>query len=164
MDREDFGDLAAFAVIAEGRSFTRAAARLGLSPSALSHAMRGLEERLRVRLLSRRTRSVSTTEAGERLLVTLRPALGYITHAVEEFGRLLGQPAGRVRVTTTRQAATMFIAPVLPQFSIDYPDVIVELVIEAFRSVNCCWSQRSHWRCSGDLQYSSGGRPAGQVC
>src|SRR6266480_3955171 len=74
MNREDWGSLAAFAVVAEERSFTRAAARLGVSPSALSHTMRRLEERLRIQLLARSTRSVSTTEAGERLLARLGPA------------------------------------------------------------------------------------------
>src|SRR5260370_889809 len=87
MDREDWGSLAAFAVVAEERSFTRAAARLGVSPSALSHTMRRLEERLRIQLLARSTRSVSTTEAGERLLARLDPAIEEISNAVEDLGR-----------------------------------------------------------------------------
>lgn len=79
MRRDDLNDLAAFAVVAEEGSFTRAAAKLGMSQPALSQAMKGLEERLKVRLLSRTTRSVSTTEAGETLLRSLRPALDDIT-------------------------------------------------------------------------------------
>src|SRR5438067_9270793 len=95
MDREDWGGLAAFAVVAEERSFTRAAARLGVSASALSHTMRRLEERLRIQLLARSTRSVSTTDAGERLLDRLGPAIMEISNAVEDLGRLLNRPSGR---------------------------------------------------------------------
>ena len=114
MDREDWGSLAAFAVVAEERSFTRAAARLGVSPSALSHTMRRLEERLRIQLLARSTRSVSTTEAGERLLARLGPAIEEISNAVEDLGRLLDRPSGHVRITASRTAARMVIAPALP--------------------------------------------------
>ena len=131
MDREDWGSLAAFAIVAEERSFTRAAARLGLSPSALSHTMRRLEERLRIRLLARTTRSVSTTEAGERLLVRLGPAIGEISSAVEELGRLLDRPTGRLRNTTSRSAAQMVIAPKLPRFVASYPGIVLEVLIEA---------------------------------
>src|SRR5246127_2649601 len=102
MNREDWGSLAAFTVVAEERSFTRAAARLGVSPSALSHTMRRLEERLRIQLLARSTRSVSTTEAGERLLTRLGPAIEEISGAVEELGRLLERPSGHVRITASR--------------------------------------------------------------
>jgi DNA-binding transcriptional LysR family regulator len=130
MDREDWGSLAAFAVVAEERSFTRAAARLGVSPSALSHTMRRLEERLRIRLLARSTRSVSTTEAGERLLARLGPAIGEISSAVEDLGRLLDRPSGRVRITASRSAARMVIGPVLPRFIESYPEIVVEVVIE----------------------------------
>jgi DNA-binding transcriptional LysR family regulator len=130
MNREDWGNLAAFAAVAEARSFTKAATRLGLSPSALSHSIRGLEERLGARLLARSTRSVATTEAGERLLARLRPALDDIVGAVEDLGRLLGKPAGRIRITSTRQAARLVISPKLPQFHAEYPDVQVELLIE----------------------------------
>src|SRR5512134_3918212 len=99
MDREYWGSLAAFAVVAEERSFTRAAARLGVSPSALSHTMRRLEERLRVQLLARSTRSVSTTQAGERLLARLNPAIGEIANAVEELGEMAGRPSGHIRIS-----------------------------------------------------------------
>jgi len=130
MQREDWGSLAAFAVVAEERSFTRAAARLGVSPSALSHTMRRLEERLRVQLLARSTRSVSTTEAGERLLARAGPALVEIRHAVEELGQLVGRPSGHVRITASRTAARMVIAPVLPRFLQNYPDIVIETLIE----------------------------------
>src|SRR5438094_6792642 len=121
MDREDWGGLAAFAVVAEERSFTRAAARLGVSPSALSHTMRRLEERLRIQLLARSTRSVSTTEAGERLLVRLRPAMEEISGGVEELGRLLDRPSGHVRITASRSAARMVVAPTFPGSPQTYP-------------------------------------------
>jgi DNA-binding transcriptional LysR family regulator len=130
MNREDWGSLAAFAVVAEERSFTRAAARLGVSPSALSHTMRRLEERLRIQLLARSTRSVSMTEAGERLLARLGPAIGEISNAVEDLGRLLDRPSGRVRITASRTAARMVIAPVLPRFVRSYPEIVVEVLIE----------------------------------
>src|SRR5437867_10291254 len=130
MDREDWGSLAVFAVVAEERSFTRAAARLGISPSALSHTMRRLEERLRIQLLARSTRSVSTTEAGERLLARLGPAIEEISNAVEDLGRLLDRPSGHVRITASRSAARLVIAPALPRFVQSYPDIVVEVLIE----------------------------------
>jgi DNA-binding transcriptional LysR family regulator len=130
MEREDWGSLAAFAVVAEERSFTRAAARLGVSPSALSHTLRGLEERLRIRLLARSTRSVSTTEAGERLLSRLRPALHDISQAVDDLGRLLERPTGHIRISASRSAARAALAPVLPRFARDYPDIVLEVLIE----------------------------------
>jgi DNA-binding transcriptional LysR family regulator len=131
MDREDWASLAAFSVVAEERSFTRASGRLGVSPSALSHTMRRLEERLRIRLLARSTRSVSTTEAGERLLARLRPALQDITHAVEDLGRMLERPSGSIRISCSRHAAKQVLSPMLPRFARDYPDVVVEVLLEA---------------------------------
>lgn len=131
MDREDWGSLAAFAVVAEERSFTRAAARLGVSPSALSHTMRRLEERLRIQLLARSTRSVSTTEAGERLLARLGPAIEEISGAVEDLGRLLDRPSGHVRITASRSAARMVVTPILPRFTQTYPEIVVEILIDA---------------------------------
>jgi DNA-binding transcriptional LysR family regulator len=130
MDREDWGSLAAFAVVAEERSFTRAAARLGVSPSALSHTLRRLEARLRIQLLARSTRSVSTTEAGERLLARLGPALGEIAGAVEELGRLLDRPSGHLRITASRSAARMIVTPVLPRFTQAYPEIVVEILVD----------------------------------
>lgn len=131
MDREDWGSLAAFAIVAEERSFTRAAVRLGVSPSALSHTMRRLEERLHIQLLARSTRNVSTTEAGEKLLARLRPAIDEITGAVDDLGRLLERPSGRVRITASKQAARTVIAPVLPAFVERYPDIVVEVLVES---------------------------------
>jgi DNA-binding transcriptional LysR family regulator len=130
MRREDLADLAAFALIVEERSFTRAAARLGLSASALSHAMRALEERLGVKLLHRTTRSVAPTQAGERLLARLKPALGDIEAAVDELGTQRERPAGRVRISAHRMAAMMLVLPKLKRLRRDYPEVIVELTVD----------------------------------
>jgi DNA-binding transcriptional LysR family regulator len=94
MQREDLGDLAVFMAVAEERSFTRAAARLGTSQSALSHTVRRLEERLGLKLLARTTRSVSPTQAGEQLLATLKPALGEIDKKLAALGRLRDRPPG----------------------------------------------------------------------
>jgi DNA-binding transcriptional LysR family regulator len=136
MDREDWGSLAAFAVVAEERSFTRAAARLGVSPSALSHTMRRLEEKLGVQLLARSTRSVSTTQAGERLLARLNPAIGEISSAVEQLGELSGRPSGHIRISAPGEAARRVIAPALPTFVEAYPDIVVEVLIEqAFTNI-----------------------------
>src|SRR5262245_25472208 len=104
---EDLNVLAAFAVVAEERSFTRAARRLSVSPSALSHAIRGLEERLGVRLLARTTRSVAPTEAGDQLIARLAPALGDIREALEQLARLRDQPAGRIRLAVSPVAAAV---------------------------------------------------------
>src|SRR6476620_12729755 len=113
MKRDDLYDLAAFAVVAEHASFTRAAAELGMSQSALSHAIKVLEERLGVRLLSRTTRSVSVTEAGETLLRTLRPALDDIASGVDAIGSLRGKATGTLRLTATKHAVTTALMPIL---------------------------------------------------
>ena len=130
MTRDDLSDLAAFAVIAEERSFTRAASRLLVSGSALSHALRGLEERLGVKLVSRTTRSVAPTEAGSRLLERLGPALADIGAAVGELSAYRDRPAGRVRISTSRAAALALIAPKIPPLKASYPDVVVELAVD----------------------------------
>ncbi len=130
MDRENWGSLAAFAVVAEERSFTHAAARLGVTPSALSHTMRRLEERLGVQLLARSTRSVSATQAGERLLIRLNPAMGEISQAVEELGASAGRPSGHIRISAPGEAARRVIAPMLPKFVEAYPDIVVEVLVE----------------------------------
>jgi len=136
MDREDWGSLAAFAAVAEERSFTRAAARLGVSPSALSHTLRRLEEKLGAQLLARSTRSVSTTQAGERLLARLNPAINEISSAVEQLGEISGHPSGHIRISAPGEAARRVIAPVLPKFVETYPDIIVEVLIEqAFTNI-----------------------------
>src|SRR5947199_8902447 len=111
MKRDDLHDLAAFAVVAEQRSFTRAAAELGMSQSALSHAIKALEERLGVRLLSRTTRSVSTTEAGETLLRSVRPALEEIASGVDAASALRGKLSGTVRLTATKHAVSSVVMP-----------------------------------------------------
>jgi len=129
MKRHDFDDLAAFLIVAEERSFTRAASRLGISSSGLSHMMRLLEERLGVRLLARTTRSVATTEAGERLLSTLRPAFEDISRGLQELGKLREKPSGTVRITAGKHAAACLVMPMLPAFHRDYPDIRVELIV-----------------------------------
>src|SRR6266550_6482156 len=121
MERNQLNDLAAFAVVAEEGSFTRAAARLGMSQPALSHAMKALEERLKVRLLARTTRAVSTTAAGETLLRTLRPALEDISASLATIGVLGGAPSGAVRLTATKNAVTAVVMPVLPTFLAAHP-------------------------------------------
>ena len=130
MKRDDLYDLAAFAVVAEQGSFTRAAAELGMSQSALSHAMKTLEERLGVRLLSRTTRSVSTTEAGETLLRSVRPALADIASGVDALGALRGKPSGTVRLTATKHAVSSVVMPVLPAFLAAHPDIRLDMFID----------------------------------
>lgn len=130
MKRDELNDLAAFAVVADEGSFTRAAATLGMSQSALSHAMRGLEERLNVRLLARTTRSVSTTEAGETLLRSLRPALEDIASGLAQAGAMGASASGLVRLTATRNAFTAIVLPALPKFLAANPNVRVELNVD----------------------------------
>lgn len=130
MRREDLADLAAFAVVADEGSFTRAAARLGVSQSALSHGLRKLEDRLGIRLLTRTTRSVSTTEAGARLLETIRPALDSIDRQLESLSALRDHPSGSIRITTPEHAAQTVLWPVIDRFLTDYPDVQIELNAE----------------------------------
>jgi len=130
MKRDELNDLAAFVVVADEMSFTRAASKLGMSPSALSHAMKALEDRLSLRLLARTTRRVSTTEAGERLLRTLRPAFEDINAELTALNGLRDKPAGTVRITTPRHAATSVLCPVLPGFLGAYPEICVEITID----------------------------------
>lgn len=127
MVRDELSVLSAFLAVAEERSFTKAAKRLGVSPSALSHAMRGLEERLGVRLLSRTTRSVAPTEAGQQFIATLGPALQDVRGALAQMASLRDRPAGRLRLVASRLAARMVLTPRLAQFSRDYPDVVVDV-------------------------------------
>ncbi len=129
----DLNILAAFLAIAEERSFTKAAKRLGVSPSAMSHAIRGLEETLGVRLLSRTTRSVAPTEAGEQFLVRLRPALTDVQDALDQLSGLRDKPAGRVRLVVPRLAGTMVVGPKLAKFTREYPDVILEVIADDSR-------------------------------
>jgi DNA-binding transcriptional LysR family regulator len=127
MQLDDLNVLAAFLAVAEERSFTRAAKRLGVSRSALSHAVRGLEERVGVRLLARTTRSVAPTDAGEQLISHLSPALANVGSALEQIAGLRARPAGRVRLVAPRLAAKMLLAPKLERFARDYPDVVLEV-------------------------------------
>ncbi len=130
MERRELNDLMAFATVARERSFTRAAAMLGMSPSALSHAMRGLEERLGVRLLARTTRNVACTDAGERLLQSLDPALAEIERGLASLNEWRQALAGRVRLTTFSYAAQMVLEPKLPSFLLAHPEVQVEVSID----------------------------------
>lgn len=125
--RNELSDLAAFAVIAEEQSFTRAAQRLGISQSALSHAMRGLEQRLGLQLLARTTRSVSPTAEGHTLLENLAPALGQIEHSLNEARKRRDRPAGRIRLILPRSAVPNVLMPKLARFVADYPDVVLEV-------------------------------------
>ena len=127
MSGDELNALSAFLAVAEERSFTRAARRLGVSTSALSHAMRGLEDRIGVRLLARTTRSVSPTDAGEQLLAHLRPALGDIRGALERIAGLRDRPSGRVRLLVTPLAAKMVLAPKLAGFLEHFPDVVLDV-------------------------------------
>ena len=127
MIRNDLAELSAFAIVAQERSFTRAAARLGISQSALSHSIRGLEKRLAIQLLARTTRSVSPTAAGASLLLELAPALERIEHAVAETRQQKDCPAGRIRLIIPRTATQMVILPKLAQFARTYPEIILEV-------------------------------------
>lgn len=131
MRREDFGDLSAFLTVAEERSFTRAAARLGTSQSALSHTVRRLEERLGMRLLTRTTRSVSPTDAGERLAQSLRPAFDDIDARVAALSDMRDKPAGTLRINSSVHAANTILWPKLKRLMADYPDISIELSIDA---------------------------------
>ena len=130
MRRGTLDDLAAFAAVARARSFTRASAELGLSPSALSHAMRGLETRLGVRLLARTTRSVALTPAGERLKRSLDPALAEVARGLAALADWRGEPSGTIRLTTFLSAARSVLDAALPRFLVDHPAVSVEVIID----------------------------------
>jgi DNA-binding transcriptional LysR family regulator len=136
MERGILDDLAAFAVVARVRSFTHAAAELGLSTSVLSYTIKRLEARLGTRLLQRNSRSVAATDAGERLLKTLEPALGEIGGALDDLGRERNSVSGTVRITATRQAYEAVIRPVLAGFGIRHPKARVEVLIDyEFRDI-----------------------------
>jgi DNA-binding transcriptional LysR family regulator len=130
MPRHDINDLLAFLAVARERSFTRAAARLGVSQSALSHTMRGLEQRLGIRLLTRTTRSVAPTEAGERLLRTVGPRFDEIDAELASLSELRDKPAGTIRITAGEHAAEAVLWPALAKLLPDYPDIHVEIVVD----------------------------------
>jgi DNA-binding transcriptional LysR family regulator len=127
MTRSDLGNLAAFVAVADRRGFRAAAAQLGVTPSALSHSMRLLEERLGVRLLNRTTRSVSMTDAGHRLLDRLRPAMQQIDEALENLNQERERPLGRLRISARRIAAAAVIAPIWDRFVSTYPEIHLEV-------------------------------------
>lgn len=130
MLKENFNDLIAFLMVARERSFTKAAAQLGVSQSALSHAIRGLEERLALRLLTRTTRSVAPTEAGERLLNSIGPRLAEIESELNALGEMRDRPAGNIRITAGEHAVDAVLWPVLRTFLVDYPDINVEITVD----------------------------------
>ena len=130
MRHGDFSELAAFIAVAEAGSFTRAAAKLGLSQSALSYSVRMLEQKLGVRLISRTTRSLSLTDAGERMLQSLRPAFEHIESEIAAVTALRDKPAGTIRITTFRYAATSVLWPVITKFLAEYPDIEMEIILD----------------------------------
>jgi DNA-binding transcriptional LysR family regulator len=127
MAHENFNDLLAFVIVAREGSFTRAAAQLGVSQSALSHTIRGLEARLGIRLLTRTTRSVSATEAGERLLSNIGPRFEEIEAELAALSAMRDKPAGTIRITVAEHAADTVLWPALEKFLPDYPDIKVEI-------------------------------------
>ena len=129
MPRQTINDLLAFRSVARERSFTRAAAQMGVSPSAISHTIRALEERLGVRLLTRTTRSVAPTEAGERLLATIGPRFDEIEAELAALSELRDKPAGTIRITTGMDAARSILWPAAEPLLRDYPDVRVEISV-----------------------------------
>jgi DNA-binding transcriptional LysR family regulator len=128
--RQNVNDLLAFFAVAKEGSFTRAAAKLGVSQSALSHTVRGLEERLRLRLLNRTTRSVSPTEVGERLLHTVGPRFEEIEAELQALSELREKPAGTIRITAIDHAADTILWPKLAKLLREYPDIRVEIIID----------------------------------
>lgn len=131
MKRNDLGDLNVFLAVAEEQSFTRAAARLGQSQSSLSQTIRRLEERLGMRLLTRTTRSVATTPAGEQLIETLKPAIADVEARLAMLSELRDKPTGTIRLTAERHAAETVLWPAISRLVHAYPDVKVEVSIDA---------------------------------
>ena len=130
MAQTKVNDLQAFLAVARDRSFTRAAARLEVTPSALSHTIRALEERLGVRLLARTTRNVAPTEAGERLMRSIAPLFDQIAAEVEALGELREKPAGTIRITCTDDVIELYLRTVLASFLKNYPDINLELFVD----------------------------------
>ena len=131
MRREELSDLAVFLAVAEERSFTRAAARLGTSQSAISQIVRRLEAAMGLKLLTRNTRNVAPTEAGEQLIDTLRPAFDDIDARLSALSALRERPSGTVRITTSKHAAEVILWPAVGQLLREYPEVKVELSIDS---------------------------------
>src|SRR5580704_15931770 len=130
MPRQNVNDILAFLAVARERSFTKAAAQLGVSQSALSHTIRGLEERLGLRLLTRTTRSVAPTAAGERLVRTVGPRFEEIDAELAALGELREKPAGTIRITTGEHAAETILWPAVAKLLPNYPDINVEIIVD----------------------------------
>jgi len=130
MPRSNINDLLAFIAVAREHSFTRAAAKLGVSQSALSHTLRGLETRLGVRLLNRTTRSVAPTQAGERLLQGVAPRFEEIETELAALNTMRDKPAGTIRISSADYAANTILLPKLAKFLPKYPDIKVEIGID----------------------------------
>jgi DNA-binding transcriptional LysR family regulator len=130
MPRDNLNELTAFLAVAREKSFTRAAAQLGVSQSALSHTVRALEERLGVRLLTRTTRSVSPTEAGERLMRSVGPRLDEIEAELAAVSALREKPAGTIRITAGEHAADAVLWPAISRLLPDYPDIRIEIIVD----------------------------------
>ena len=130
MARTNINDLLAFVAVAKERNFTRAAAKLGVSQSALSHTIRGLEERLKLRLLTRTTRSVAPTEAGQRLLQTVGPRFDEIDAELAALTELREKPAGTIRITAGEHSADTILWPALAKLLPRYPDINVEIIVD----------------------------------
>lgn len=133
MNPDDLNVLSSLAAVADERSFTRAAKRLGVTQSALSHSIRALEERVGVRLLARTTRSVAPTDAGAELVAHIGPALADIRGALEKLARLRDKPAGRVRLVAPRLAAKTILGPKLGEFARQYPDIVLDITTDDSR-------------------------------
>jgi DNA-binding transcriptional LysR family regulator len=131
MRRTRFAELSTFIAVADHGSFTKAAAQLGLSTSSLSQSIRGLEERLGVRLLNRTTRSVSPTQAGAQMLMRLRPLFDQIDSAVDETNAFRDKPTGHLRLTVSPPVASFVLSPLLPKFLAQYPDVTVDVSVDS---------------------------------
>lgn len=130
MRREELGDLLVFLAVVEERSFTRAAARLGTSQSSVSHTIRRLEEKLNIRLLTRTTRSVSPTEAGEQLKETLKPAFSNIENQLDNLNVFRHKVTGHIRITATRFAAKNILIPAVNKLLTEHPDLNIEISID----------------------------------
>ncbi|RXA97101.1 MULTISPECIES: LysR family transcriptional regulator [Yersinia] len=130
MLKENFNDLISFLVVARERSFTKAAAKLGVSQSALSHSIRGLEDRLKLRLLTRTTRSVAPTQAGERLANSLGPRFAEIENELDALSEMRDRPAGNIRITAGEHAVDSVLWPVLKSFLAEYSDINVEITVD----------------------------------
>ncbi|WP_213193872.1 LysR family transcriptional regulator [Klebsiella aerogenes] len=130
MLRENFNELQLFLVVARERSFTKAAGKLGVTQSALSHAMKALEERLNIRLLTRTTRSVAPTEAGERLIACLEPRIADLEQELDSLIQLNGIASGNIRLTSGEHAARSLVWPKLKPFIREYPEIHVELMVD----------------------------------